>query len=146
MPGDAEHLGGAPLDLLELVPNGSPLEEVGRDVREERRLTPPLLRLDRSAAGAGRELADDDRRARVDGEREPVLAVRQRERVDRRQEEEVEGEHAADRNRQREREPPLDGHGQDGEDVEHAQAEDGHEAPEEEDGARHRGNREEARD
>ena len=49
-PREAEHLGRTPLDLLELVPNGSPLEEVGRDVGEERRLTPPLLGLDGAAA------------------------------------------------------------------------------------------------
>ena len=43
---ETEHLGGSPLDLLELVANGAPLQEIGGDVREQRRLTPPLLHLD----------------------------------------------------------------------------------------------------
>ena len=54
----------------------------------------------RRRARAARSLttiADDE----VDGQREPVLAVAQRERVDRRQEEPVEGEHARQRHRDR---------------------------------------------
>ena len=62
----------------------------------------------------------------VDGEREPVAAIGERERVDRRKEEEVEREHARDGDRYRERAAPEDRDEEDGEDVEHAEAEDRH--------------------
>ena len=69
----------------------------GRELREHGRLALALLGLGGAAAGARGQLADHDRVSEVDGEREPVLAVGERERVHRLEEEQVEREHARDR-------------------------------------------------
>ena len=91
------------------------------------------------AAGPRGELARHDGDDEVHGEREPVLAVSQVERVGRRQEEPVEGEHARDGDRERVREPPDDRDRQHGEDVERAEAE--HGRPVVEDADEHRDER-----
>ena len=70
--------------------------EHGRGVREQRRFALALLRLGRAPARARRELARDDRRDQVHGERRPVACVGERQRVHRRQEEEVERQHRRD--------------------------------------------------
>ena len=69
---------------------------------------PPRARalgLGRPAPGVSGELAHDHRGDEIDGERDPVLPVGERERVERWKEEEVEGEHAADGHRDRVSEP-----------------------------------------
>ncbi len=91
---DPEHRRSRGGDVLQPVLDVLRLEQDPRDVREERRLALPLLGLRRSPSRTSRELADDDGRDEIDAQREPVLRVAQRERVHRRQEEEVEGEHA----------------------------------------------------
>ena len=70
------------------------------------------------------ELTDDDADRQVDGERDPVLGLAERERVHRRQEEEVERQHRGDGDRNRVGEPVDDSDRDDGEHVEHAQADD----------------------
>ena len=81
-------------------------------------------RRDRAPPRNGSELADDHGGHEVDGQRDPVLRVRERERVQRREEEEVEREHARDRHGERVGEPVEDGDGQHREQVEPAEAED----------------------
>ncbi len=75
---------------------------------------------------AGCELADHDGRDEEDEQREPVARVLQGQRVERRQEEEVEGEHAPERRPDAVCESPRDGDRDDREQVEHGEAEDGH--------------------
>ena len=119
---DAEHQRGAGRDLTDLFVEPAAAQQLRRELCEQRRLALALLRRGRAPPGAGGELADDDRGGEVHGEREPVRAVRQRERVHRRQVEPVEGEHARDRDDEREAEPVDDGDRQHGEHVEDAEA------------------------
>jgi hypothetical protein len=81
-----------------------------------------LLGLGRTATDAGREVADGDRHDEVDRQRHPVRGVGQRERVERRQEEEVECEHAEDRGGDPVREAPGDGDRDDRQQVDGAKA------------------------
>ena len=123
---DAQHAGSGSGHLGELLLEAAAAQEVGGESRQQRRLALALLGGGRATTCARGELADDDRRRDVDREREPVLAVRERERVPRRQEEPVEREHARDRDRHREADAPDDGHRQHREDVENAEAEHRH--------------------
>ncbi len=103
----AEHLGGAwPPIHGSSSSRSRPAEQMPGDRRQKRRLPLALLGVGRAPPRARRELADHDRGHRVGGEREPVLGVRQRERVHRRQEEEVEREHARGRDRGATSAPP----------------------------------------
>ncbi len=122
---DAEDGGRPGRDLVELLVELAPAQQLRRELGEQRRLLLALLGGRGAPPGARRELADDDGGGEVDREREPVLAVRQRERVDRRQVEPVEGEHARHRDDERERQPVDHCDRQHGEDVEHAEAEHG---------------------
>ena len=135
--GHSKHRRCALLDLLEALVDGCPSQQVGCDVGEEGRLALALLGIRSACAVARRETPDDDGRDHVHGERQPVAAVRKRERVQRREEEEVEREHARDGDRDRNNRSPEDRYEQDGEDVEHAEAEDRHEVVEELDRHRH---------
>ena len=112
------------VELRDVVERRS-LQELRGDVCEQRRLVLPLLRLGGLPSPARSELADDDGGDEVDGKRDPVLSVRERERVERLEEEEVEGEHARDGDRDRVSHAPDDGDRQHGEDVERTEAEDG---------------------
>ena len=76
----------------------------------------------RSRPRPRRERAHGERDGEVDGEREPVLALRRWKRVFWLQEEPVEDEHAGDGDDRGERRSPEDRDGQDGEHVERAQA------------------------
>ena len=110
---------------------GQPLALLGQLAQRGERLlgllgTPPR---------PGRELAHDDRGDEEDEEGEPVLGVLDRERVERLDEEEVEGEHAPDRRADGVDDPPGDRDRDDRQQVEHRQAEHGHMALEELDGA-----------
>ena len=120
-PEDSGDLGG---DVSKLVLDLARLEQSARHVGEQRRLASAALGLSLPATRARGKPADDDSRDEVDGERDPVLRVVELERVRRRQEEPVEGEHARDRDRQRVGQPEEHGDRQDGEDVEDAEAED----------------------
>jgi hypothetical protein len=60
-----------------------------RDVGKQCSFPFPLHGFVTAPASTGSEAADDDRGGQVDGEREPVAAVGERERVERRQKEEV---------------------------------------------------------
>ena len=94
---DVRRLGG---DAAELVARArSPSSSAARPAPAAPPRAPAARPPPRAGARAGRELADDDRGDEVDGERDPVLGVAQRERVRRRQEEPVEGQHARDRDR-----------------------------------------------
>ncbi len=93
-PRRAERPGGIGGDAAELLLHAHALEQRGRDPRQQRRLMLPLLGLRSPATRAGSELADDDGGDEVDGKRDPVLSVGERERVERLEEEEVEGQHA----------------------------------------------------
>ena len=84
------------------------------------------LGLLRTASRTGCKLAHDHGRDEKDEQREPVARVLQGQRVERRQEEEVEGEHAPDRRPDAVCEPPRDGDRDDREQVEHGEAEHGH--------------------
>ncbi len=114
---EALHLGGGALCL----------QERRRHLGQESFFPLPLLCLHGSLAGPDGEVAGHDPDDEVHGEREPVLAVRQAERVERRQEEEVEERRARHCNRDCVGAPEQDGHRQHGEEVEDAEAEDGHE-------------------
>ena len=122
---DAEDGGRPRRDLVELLVEPAPAQQLGCELGEQRRLVLPLLGGGGAPPRARRELADDDGGCEVDREREPVLAVREREGVDRRQVEPVEGEHARHRDDERERQPVDDRDRQHREDVEDAEAEDG---------------------
>ena len=124
-------------DPVELGAHRAMLEQRGRDLRQERRLLG-------SPARTGGELGDDDRDDEVDGERDPVLAVAQRKRVDRGQEEKVEDELARDRDGDRVEQAPEDGDRQHREDVKGAQAEHGRHGPKGVDSARDESDRRDA--
>ena len=128
-------------DPAELGLERLPTEQVPGDLGEQRGLPLALLRVGGPAARPGGELADHHRRHGVDGQRKPVLRVAQRERVRRRQEEEVEREHAPGCDRQRPRDAPGDRHRQHREDVEHAEADRRRERLERPDEQRRHGNR-----
>ena len=121
-----ERLLREPLAFLRQLPQ--------RDERRLRLLGPPPR--------PARELADDDRGDDEDEQREPVLRVLDRERVERRDEEEVEREHAPERRRRSRSRPPRDRDRDDREQVEHRQAEHGTCAA----GARSRRDERESRD
>ena len=111
-------------------------EQLGRDVGEQRRLALALAGLGRLTARPGRQRSDDNGRSQVDGEREPVGTVGEREGVNRGQEEEVEREHARDGDGDRPRSPPEHGDWEHREDEQHAEAENGHPVVEEGDRSR----------
>jgi hypothetical protein len=90
-----------------------------------------------AAARPAGELAHDDGRDDEDEEGEPVPVVLDRERVERRDEQEVEGDHAADRDGDGEDASPGDRDRDDREEVEHRQAEHRHVPLQELDRARH---------
>ncbi len=122
---DAEQVGRPDGDLGQLrldrrlLRAGAP-----SNVGGEGRLAPLLLRLRGAAPGARGERADADRDDEVDGERDPVLRLGEMERVGRRQEQPVEGEHADDRDTTTaNRSPQIAATGSDGEEVEHAETE-----------------------
>ncbi len=107
---------------VELFGDRRALQEGSRHLCEERLLTLTLLGLGRAAAHAGRKIADDDSGDEEDRERHPVLGIREGERVERWQEEEVEGQHARDRRGNGVREPPDDRDRYDREEVQRDQA------------------------
>ena len=98
-----------------------------------------LLGIRSAPAVARGETPDDDRGDDVHGECEPVAPFGKSERVQRREEEEVEREHARDGDRDGEERPPEDRDGEDCEEIEDAEAQHGHHAVEELDGDRHGG-------
>ena len=114
--------GDARRDLLSTAAPPA-LEQTPR-LGRQRRLAPALLGLVRAPSRSRGEPAHADRRHEVDGERDPVLRVREPS-VRRREEEPVEGEHADDRDRDRERQAPERRDGQHGEEVEDAEAQHG---------------------
>ncbi len=141
---DAEHAGRLRSHPAELRLERLATEQAPRDLREQRRLTLTLLRLGGAATRPRRELADDERRNGIDSQGEPVRRLLQRERMGRRQEEEVEREHARDRDRKRPADPPRHGDWQHGEHVEHAEGKrrrEGLERPDEQRGHCHRRDR-----
>ena len=77
-----------------------------------------------TTARSRRELAHADGSEEVDGERNPVLRIGETKCVRGRQEEEVEGQHAHERDGDRPAKTPQSGNGQHGEEVDHAEAED----------------------
>ena len=121
----AEGAGDVDGDAAEVVLHAHALQERRGDTCQQRRLPLALLGLGRPSPRSCGELADDDRRHEVDGERDPVLSVRERERIKRFEEEEVEGKHARDGDRDRVRHAPDDSDGYDGEDIKRTQAEHG---------------------
>src|SRR6266508_3582798 len=94
------------------------------------RLASALLGLRRPAPCARSQLADDDRDHEVDGERKPVLGVAEPEGVRRRQEEEVEREHARHRDEHGVVGSPADRDDEHPEHVERPEAEDRRDLPE----------------
>ena len=122
----AQRVCGQVGELVQLGGELGAAQQVAGGLGEHGRLATPLLGVLLPAACARRERADDDRSDEVDGEREPICAVAQLQRVLRRQEEPVEREHARDRDRNGEAEAPCDRDRQHGEDVQHAEAEHGH--------------------
>ncbi len=120
---NAEYFRRPLLDALELVVQPRAAQQLGGDVCEQRRLELALLGLGSLSAGAGSQAADHDCRHHVDEQREPVAPVRESERVDRRQEEEVEGEHARDGDDHCVGGAPEQRDREHGEHVEHAEAE-----------------------
>ncbi len=116
-------VGRSLLDAFELIVQPRAAQELDSDVCEQRCLELALLSLGPLSSGPRGQGADDDRRHHVDEQREPVAAVGERERVHRRQEEEVEREHARDRHQDRVGDAPEERNRQDSEDVEHAEAE-----------------------
>ena len=134
-PADAEHLCRPCRELFQRVAHPLRLEQRRRDLRQEGRFALALLRVRGPATRPRRELADDDGGDEIDGQRNPVLRVPERECVVRRQEEEVEGEHRRDGDEHRVRRAEDEGHRQHGEQVEDAQAESRGEAPQPEDRA-----------
>ncbi len=125
----AEHLGDADRDRRQLVLDSSVLQKRRRDIGRERHLETLPLGYRRTTPRPSRELADHHRGDQIDGERHPTAGVAQGEGVHRRQEEEVEGQQACHRDRQRVGQSPRDGEGQDGEQIEHAQTEDRRKRP-----------------
>jgi hypothetical protein len=93
-----------------------------------------LLSLARSPARLRGELAHDEADDQVDRKREPVLRLGQPEGVNRRQEEEVEGEHARNRDENRVCATPEDRHRQHREEIEHAEAQHRHRVAQKVDG------------
>ena len=139
---DAEHARRLNPHPAQLAVQGLPAEQVPGDLGEQGRLPLALLGIRRPPPRPARQLADDERRHGVHGQRKPVRRVAQRERVRRRQEEEVEGEHARDGHRQRPVGAPGNRHGQHREDVEDAEADrrrEGLERPDEQRGDGHGG-------
>jgi hypothetical protein len=96
-PVDAKDTRRASRHLGELLLQSAPPQKVDGKSCEHRRLVLPLLGSRRPAPGTRGEATDHDRGREIDREREPVLAVGERERVPRRQKEPVEREHARDR-------------------------------------------------
>jgi hypothetical protein len=106
-------------DPLQLGAHLPALEQRGCNLRKQRRLA-------RLPPRTSRQFADHNRCHQEHSQREPVARIRQRERVQRRQKEEVERRHARDRDGNRVGQTPHDRHRQNGEDVEHAEAEHRH--------------------
>ena len=134
---DAEHAGGERREPPELLVERSAAKQIERRLGQRVRLGPPLLGVVPTRPGARGERAHGEGDHEVDGEREPVLALLQVERVVRRQEEPVEDEHARDRDDRGERRPPEDRDRQHREHVERAEAEHGHVRLEERDDGAH---------
>jgi hypothetical protein len=141
---DFEHGCGRLADPAELAEQVLALEERDRELTEDGLLPLSALGLGRAAARARGEVADDERRGQVDSERQPVRALGQAERVLGRQEEEVEGQHARDRDEDGIPPAPEDGDRQDGEDVQRAEAENRDAATEDEDPSGHENDRRDA--
>ena len=118
----AEESGRPCGDLAELRLDLRPLEEDRRDLGGESGLALLLLGFRGAPPRSRGKPADAHRRDQVHRERDPVLGVRKAERVPRRQKEPVEREHAHDRDRGCEGEPPESRDREDREQVEDAEA------------------------
>ena len=102
---ETECVGDVSGDVLQTFLDVVGLEQRGRDVGQQRGLELAPCRVGRAPTRACGELADDDGGDDIDGEREPVRRVAQRECVLRREEEKIECEHRGDRYADRERHP-----------------------------------------
>ena len=122
-----ESLGDRRREALELVGRAVSLEEGCCHLGEKRLLAPALLGLGGPFARPGREVARHDADDEIDDECEPVLAVREAQSVERREEQEVEEARAPNRNSDRIGATEENRHRQDRKQVEDAQAEHGHE-------------------
>lgn len=100
------------------------LQERGGHLGEQRLLAAALLGLAGPMPRAYGKVADDDPDDEIDRQREPVFAVRETERVERWEEEEVEERRAGKCDRDRVRAPEERRDRQHGEEVEDAEAED----------------------
>ena len=117
-------------ELVELCDEIGAAQQVARSLGENVSFAAPLFRILLAMTRARGERAHDDGRHEVHGEHGPVGAVAQLERMRRRQEEPVEGEHARDRDDRREHRPPADGDRKHREHVQNAEAQHGHVRPE----------------
>src|SRR5262245_2363527 len=81
---DVEDLSRTVRDPAELFVEAPAFEQVRRDLGEQARFALALFRRDGAALRARSELTDDDSGPEVDGERDPVLRLPERERVERR--------------------------------------------------------------
>ncbi len=143
---DAEDAAREGREPAELLVEGPAAQQVQRGLGESMRLGSPLFGVLPPRPGPRRERAHRERDGEVDGEREPVLALPQVERVVRRQEEPVERQHARHGDDSGKRRAPDDRNRQHGEDVERSEAERRHVRLEQLDDAAHGRDRTRARE